>query len=65
MLLLQMNDDVFRLLAAACLAIICRPAAERRQCEPVVDADMEAATGFSVRMRLLRVPQATMAADTS
>ena len=52
MLLLQMHDDVFRLLAATCLAIICRHAAENGQCEFVVDPDMEAATGFSVRMRL-------------
>ena len=50
-LLLQMHDGIFRLLAAACLAIICQHAAQRGQCELVVDADMEAATGVSVRMR--------------
>ena len=61
LLLLQMNDDVFRLLAAACLAIICRHAAARKQCKRVMDADMEAATGFSVRKRSLLTFQATMA----
>ena len=61
MLLLQMQDDIFRLLAAACLVIICRHAAEHGQCESVADADMEAATGFLVRLRLLHALQVTVA----